>query len=75
MTSHQFLIMMRDDYKCCPNCDDQGRRPVSNSQLFRWLSSGAVTFNGERLSPKQEVTFPLTEVAYFPRNPRKRITF
>lgn len=74
MTALQFLTHLRDDFKCGPNSDDQGRKPVSNSQYFRWLSSGAITFNGEKLGPRDEIKFPLNEVVFFPRNERKRIT-
>ena len=73
MTSLDFLIELKLWFQCCPrlgsNCTDNGM--PSNSELRRWLDSGAVQFNGIRLKSKDEVIFPITDLVFFPNKPNQ----
>lgn len=57
-----------------PNVDDQGRRPVSNKQLERWLHNMAVEINGAMPSAFMLVELPCTSLVFFPNNTKRRIT-
>lgn len=42
----------------------------SNSQLWRWLNKSSVIINTDKPKPKDEITFPITELIFFPRGNR-----
>jgi hypothetical protein len=46
----------------------------SNSDLFRWLNEGAVELNGVCPKAKDEATFPVTSLVFFPKKPQSRTT-
>lgn len=70
MTALELLQRLRDEWKCVPH-DDIRRWPASNGQLRRWLNNGSVRINGTRPKPEQELTFPVTELVYFPGRARQ----
>lgn len=45
----------------------------SNSELWRWLKSKSIIINGKRPLPHDEITFPITQLIFFP-NGIKRTT-
>jgi len=52
---------------------ERGIKIASNSDLRRWLESGSVIINGEKPKPEDEITFPVTELIFFP-NSKTRMT-
>lgn len=49
----------------------EGKRvgPVSNSELKRWLQSGSVICNGEKLDWDEPMDFVIYSFVLFPKNP------
>lgn len=72
MTALEFLISLRPSIPMGMN----GNKPVqaSNGQIRRWLQDKAVVINGLRPSPTDEVTFPVTQVVFFPNSDERRTT-
>ena len=54
-----------------PKSLEHGIRPPSNSELFRWLRDGAIIINGQTPKPYEEITFPITELVFFPKGKRR----
>ncbi len=49
----------------------RGCRPVSNSELVRWLKSGGVIINETAPKPLDSITFPVKQLIFFPSSKRK----
>jgi hypothetical protein len=49
-------------------------RKASNSDLRRWLCNKSVLINGKRPGPFDPIEFPITELVFFPKNDRTRVT-
>jgi hypothetical protein len=47
---------------------------MSNGELRRHLTQGAVIINGERVTPNEEIDFPVFRVVFFPKSDRRRTT-
>jgi hypothetical protein len=45
----------------------------TNSELRRWLDSRSVLINGKAPTAKEEITFPIVELVYFPKS-KSRVT-
>lgn len=43
----------------------------SNSEIRRWLMSRSVVINGMTPLPEEEITFPITELTFFPSGRRR----
>ena len=67
MTAHEWLKSVNI---CCAFMSRERSGKASNSELWRWLSAGAVRVDGERIEPDEEVMFPLTSVILFPSGNR-----
>ncbi|QBQ74751.1 hypothetical protein BcepSauron_371 [Burkholderia phage BcepSauron] len=52
----------------------RGTGPASNSELGRWLKSGALHVNGKAYGPMDKIEFPITSVVLFPKSKRSRST-
>lgn len=50
-----------------------GEKPVkaSKSEQKRWLENGSVIINGAKPKPHDEITFPVTELVFFPKSKRR----
>ncbi len=46
----------------------------SGSELRRWLRNGSVRINGQKAQEKDEVTEPVWELIFFPKNNQARVT-
>lgn len=71
-----LLRALRDQYcSTVPNSRQPAKRmdPPSNSELFRWLTEGAVELNGERVGPKATIPERVESLVFFPRG-KQRIT-
>ena len=68
ITAHEFLCSITH-----VPCGMNGNKPVeaSKSERRRWLENKAVIINGMRPEPDDEVTFPITELVFFPNSQRK----
>ncbi len=79
----EFLIELREQYKCIPMSTEQlrdpttnkgsGYRMLSNSELRRLMSEGAILFNGAKVDWMDEVVFPITSLVFF-QSGKKRTT-
>lgn len=47
---------------------------ASGSELRRWIEQNAVIVNGEKLSPKETMDFPIISVVLFPKSEIRRTT-
>ncbi len=53
---------------------EKGGIPASNSDLRRWLENHSILVNGDKPGPADLVALPVTELVFFPKNPKTRIT-
>lgn len=72
MTALQFLISMRP---CIPMSTERPCTETSNSELRRWLEKGSVIINGTKPKPQDIVSYPITELVFFPKSPRRTTVF
>ena len=56
-----------------PSVEVPGKK-ASNSELQRWIEQGSILFNGERVTPKEDMDFPLISVIMFPKSNVRRCT-
>ena len=49
------------------------RGAASNNEIWRWLEDRAIIINEQTPRPKDEITFPITRLVFFP-NGKKRAT-
>lgn len=69
-----FLRFIRDEVGSLPS-SAIGKGLPSNAELRdRWLTDKIVLCNGEILTRKSIVRFPITELVFFPNNPKRRCT-
>jgi len=54
-----------------PSTEGKRSGTPSNSEIKRWLIKQSVIINGEKVSPHTEVSFPITELVFFPGGKRK----
>lgn len=47
---------------------------ASGSEIRRWMEQNAVIVNGEKLSPKEVMGFPIISVVLFPKSEIRRTT-
>lgn len=58
------------DFPFCPwSVERTGK--ATNSEKRRWLQNKAVIINGERPGPDDSITYPITELVFFPKGKRK----
>ena len=76
MTAYAFLVRYwRED--CGGVLPMSTERPCtvpSNSEVRRWLDKGAVILNGTTPKPNDAITFPITDLVFFP-HARRRTTY
>lgn len=51
-----------------------GAKRASNSEIQRWIEQGSLHINGERVTPKEDVDFPVFSVVLFPNSKKRRCT-
>lgn len=68
MTAWEFL---RNLHSVCKFQTREGKKvgTASSSELKRWIDNGALIINGEKVSSKEEMDFPMTSVVLFPKRP------
>lgn len=69
MTAFEFLLKLHDEWCCFQTREGRKVGKASRAELRRWLLNGAVIINGERVKPTTELTFPITSMVLFPKNP------
>jgi hypothetical protein len=47
---------------------------MSNGELRRHIQQGAVLVNGERVTPQEEIDFPVFSLVFFPKSAARRTT-
>lgn len=47
---------------------------ASKSEIRQWCLDGAVLINGEKVSPTEEIDFPIISVVLFPNNEKRKTT-
>lgn len=48
--------------------------PASNGEIRRWLMNKAVLINGEFPGPTTTVTYPVTQLVFFPKSKKRKTT-
>jgi hypothetical protein len=72
LTAWQFLLRLKDAQAIPASRERQG--VPTNSELRRWLDSGAVLINNMALSPVDGVEFPVVQCVFFPQSRHGRVT-
>lgn len=73
ISAYDLLIHWRDKGSHLPyNVATAGHKGVpSNADIRRFLENrGGILINGEKPGPKDMVTFPITQLVYFPKGNR-----
>lgn len=70
VTALQFILSMRP---CVPMSQERTGE-ASNGEVRRWLDSSAILINGKRPKSKDVIQFPVTELVYFPKSQKNRVT-
>lgn len=54
----------------------RNEKPIraSNGDRKRWLNDSAVLINGTRPKPQDTIEFPVTELVFFPKSEKLRVT-
>ena len=71
-TALEFLLSLRP---ALPFSTSQACTPASNSEVRRWLKNQSVVVNGHRVSPEEELDFPITQLVIFPKGARRCTLF
>ncbi len=66
MTALEFLKHRRDRGHVPTSKEGNGLGPPSNSELRRWLDKKSVLINGRKPRAKEEVSYPITQLQFFP---------
>ena len=71
-TVHQFFV----NTLCYWPSDMNGDKPVpaSKNSIRRWLENKAILLNGKYPKPNDEMPYPITELVFFPKSPKRRTT-
>ena len=62
MDAWAFLIELNKELDCVPSIEK--KLPVSGGQIKRMLENKAVTINGKKPGPKDQVEFPIFELIF-----------
>lgn len=57
-----------------PPNKERAASPPSNSEIRRWLDQGSVQINGVAPKANDIITFPMTQLVFFPKSDKKRAT-
>ena len=71
MIALSFIVSMRP---AVPMSTERPCTIASNSEIRRWLDAGAIIINGVTPKAKDEITFPITQLIFFPKSQRRRCT-
>lgn len=74
-TAIEFVKMLRDDWSCCPRSKEGAKLDMpTNGELNRWFKKKCVLINGVKPDARDEITYPITELVFFPKNNKSRCT-
>jgi len=67
MTAWEFL---RELHSVCKFQTREGKKVglASGSELKRWIQNGAFEINCEKVTPTEQIDFPMFSVVLFPKN-------
>lgn len=68
-TAFDLLLMLRTKYTLPMRHGMKGSVP-SNTEVRNWLKQGAVLINGFTPQPNDPVSFPITQLVFFPNGNR-----
>ncbi|HET8686440.1 MAG TPA: hypothetical protein VFM18_07220 [Methanosarcina sp.] len=71
MTALDFIVSLRP---FLPMSVENPCTPMSNGEARRLLDQSAVLINGKKPKSKEFIDFPVKELVWFPKNPKKRVT-
>lgn len=75
MKALDFLVWVRDEVHCIPQSKENECIGLpSKGELRRWLAKAVVRCNGKLLTKTDEVQWPITELVFFPKNDKTRVT-
>lgn len=63
MDAWTFLVELNRDWQCVPSSEK--KLPISSGQIKRMLENKAVTINGKKFAPRDELEFPIFELVFF----------
>lgn len=72
MNCRQWIVELNKT--CSFMSVEQGCKRATNSELSRWIEQGSLLINGERVSLKEEMDFPIISVVLHPKSKNRRIT-
>lgn len=70
-TALQFLIDNRD---FLPMSIEKPCTTPTNGELRRWLDQSSVLINGTKPNSKNFITFPITQLVFFPKSNTRKTT-
>lgn len=69
MRAFEYLRELPRDW--LPKSLEHGIKSPSNGELKRWLLDKSIIINGKTPVPSDEITFPITELVFFPTSKRR----
>jgi len=75
MTAFEFLKHIKKNGYYLPMSTEMPCTEASNAEIKRWLKSSSVVINSKKPNVNDEIEFPVTELAFFPKGKRKTTFF
>ena len=74
MTAYEYLCERQKFLPASREVQSLGRA-VSKGEIKRWLQNKAVLINGRRPDWKDEISFPIFELIFWPNSDKNRTTY
>jgi len=75
MNTIQFLNSLKPALPLSPIKESNGTyKQMSNGDIRRLCEQSGVLINGEKVSPQEEIDFPVFSIVFFPKSATKRTT-
>jgi acetone carboxylase gamma subunit len=71
MQALEFVLSMRP---AVPFSIEKGCAEATNSEIRRWFKNKAIRVNGEMVGWDDTITFPVTDLVFFPKSPKRKTT-
>lgn len=72
MKAHAWLRSLHETCKFMSV--ETPNKVASSSELRRWIEQGSLVINSEKITPNEEMDFPIISVVMFPKSVIRRCT-
>jgi len=68
---HMTALKWIRQFKHLPMSTERPATKASNAEIKRWIKSGSVLFNAEKVDINDEIDFEIFSLVFFPKGKRK----